>query len=396
MTEDSSWCSVPIQYSGAGDVLTIYLDNMAATPIDPRVAAQHSAAMIDYPGNANSSEHAFGAQAQEAIESAAAVLLRALGSEADRVTFTPGACAALWLAVEDAIARKVSRPAHIAATAVEHPALLAALRRAECEGRIRLTIIAVDETAAPRIDVLETVLADGVDLLCTMAANNEVGTISDVAAIGTLAARYGTRHLIDASQATGRIDMSVSAGADLVVVSGAKAYGPRRVGALVGALGGHATDLAHDIFGSPDTPAAVALAFALQLRAEEREADEARLSAMRDTLEEHLLAKVPGLRINGAPGFRLAGSLHVSTPHLPGEAAVGRLWGRVAVSTGAACQSGVPGPSHVLSAMGLPEWVRDGAVRIGVGRFNTDAEIEEAGGLIAAALSLAMPAWKCA
>ncbi|HMS02997.1 MAG TPA: aminotransferase class V-fold PLP-dependent enzyme [Gemmatimonadaceae bacterium] len=372
--------------------MTIYLDNMAATPIDPRVATRHRDAMTEYPGNAHSSEHAFGVEAQKAIDFAADTLLRLLDSEADSVTFTPGASAALWLAIEDAIARTVGRPARIAATAVEHPALLGALRQAECEGRIRLTIVAVDETATPRADALELALAEGVDLLCTMAANNEVGTITDLAAIGSLAARHGARHLVDASQAAGRIDMSGAASADLVVISGAKAYGPRRAGALVGKLGSHAVTLAHDIFGSPDAPAAVALAFAMELRAAERETDEARLAAMRDALQSRLLATVPDLRVNVATGSRLAGSLHVSTPHLPGDAAVGRLWGRVAVSTGAACQSGVPGPSHVLSAMGLPEWAQDGAVRIGIGRFNTDAEIEQAGELIAAALTKATPA----
>lgn len=367
--------------------MTIYLDNMAATPIDPRVAAHHRAAMADLLGNAHSSEHAFGVESRRAIDGAADTLLRILGSEAEAVCFTPGASAALWLAVEDAIARIVGRPARIAATAVEHPALLSALRRAEREGRIHLTIVAVDETATPRADALEATLAKGVDLLCTMAANNEVGTITEVAMIGALAARHGARHLIDASQAAGRIDMSGAAGADLVVVGGAKVYGPRRAGALVGRLSNHATSLAHDVFGSPDAPAAVALAFAMELRTAERQADEARLARMRDALQSHLLANVPDLRVNGAIDSRLAGSLHVSTPHLPGDAAVARLWERVAVSTGAACQSGVPGPSHVLSAMGIPEWARDGAVRIGLGRFNTEAEIEEAGHLIATALS---------
>ena len=395
MTWDSWWCSV-VAITRNGDDLTIYLDNMAATPIDPRVAAHHRAAMSDHPGNAHSSEHAFGAQAQEAIDSAAAALQRAIGYEADQITFTPGASAALWLAVEDAIARTIGRPARIAATAVEHPALLGALRRAERAGRIRLAIIAVDETAAPCLNALETILSGGIDLLCTMAANNEVGTISDIATISTLAARFGARHLVDASQAAGRVDISGAARTDLVVVSGAKAYGPRRAGALVGMLGKRATELAHDVFGSPDAPAAIALAYAFQLRAEERAADEARLTSMRDALEAHLTTSVPGLRVNGANGSRLAGSLHVSTPHLPGGAAVARLWGRVAVSTGAACQSGVPGPSHVLSAMGLPEWARDGAIRIGIGRFNTDADIELAGPQIADALNEAVAARRLA
>lgn len=364
---------------------------MASTPIDPRVAAHHREAMTKHPGNAHSLEHDIGADAQKALEYAGDILLRALGSESETVTFTPGASPALWLAVEDAIARAVGRPACIAASAVEHPALLGALRRAEGEGRIRLTIVAVDDTATPRADALEKALADGVDLLCTMAANNEVGTVTDLGAIGATTERYGARHLVDASQAAGRIDMSAAANADFVVVSGAKAYGPRRAGALLGRLGSYAASLAHDVFGSPDVPAAMALAFALNLRSVEKEADEARIGELRDALQARLLADVPDLRVNGATGSRLAGSLHVSTPHLEGDVAVSRLWGRVAVSTGAACQSGVPGPSHVLTAMGLPDWARDGAVRIGLGRFNTEAEVEEAGNLIAAALGAVAP-----
>jgi cysteine desulfurase len=367
--------------------LTIYLDNMAATPIDPRVAEHHCTAMREIGGNPNSTEHKTGADAQAALDRAAASVLRTLESEADDVTFTPGASPALWLAVEDAIARVAGRPARIAATAVEHPALLAALRRAERDGRASVTVVPVDETAAPRLDALGDILADGVDLLCTMAANNEVGTVTDLTGIDDLVARYGARHLVDASQAAGRIDMADVMLADLVVVSGAKMYGPRRTGALIGRITRYAAGLAHDVFGSPDAPSAMALAHALELRSVEGAADERRIAAMRDRMQSRLLELVPDLVVNGDTAARLPGSLHVSTPHRSGEAAVGSLWGRVAISTGAACQSGVPGPSHVLSAMDVPDWVREGAVRIGVGRFNTDDEINEAAELIAEVLA---------
>ena len=107
---------------------------------------------------------------------------------------------------------------------------------------------------------------------------------------------------------------------------------------------------------------------------------------MRNRLQDALVARVPGLRVNGGD-HRIAGCLHVSTPHVPGEAVVGRVWGRISVSTGAACQSGAPGPSHVVNAMGLDEWARDGAVRIGIGRFNTDQEIDAAIDILGEALS---------
>lgn len=362
----------------------IYLDNLAATPIDPRVADRHGAAMIELRANANSGEHRSGADAQGTVDAAARSIAGAMGAEAENVTFTPGAAAALWLAVEDAIARSRGRTANVAATAVEHPSLLAALRRAESAGRIYLTVLPVDASAAPRMDAIERALAGGIDLLCTMAANNEVGTVTDVAAVIALADAHGARTLVDASQAAGRIDLPRLG--TLTVISGAKMYGPRRTGALLGELSRTAAELAHEVFGSPDAPAATALACALELRQAERGHDETRIAAMRDALEARLVDGIPGLRVNGAPGARIAGSLHVSTPHLPGEAVVARLWGRVDLSTGAACQSGVPGPSHVLSAMNAEDWVQEGAVRIGIGRFNTEDEIDAAGALIAAAL----------
>lgn len=371
--------------------MTIYLDNMAATPVDPRVAERQRTAMTENPANANSSEHSLGIEAQQVIDEASIELVGALGGASKRVTFTPGASAALWLAVEDAIGRVVGRPARIAATEVEHPSLLGNLRRAEREGRVTLTTIGVDEYGAPRLDAIDQALRRGADLLCTMAANNEVGTITDIRAVSAIAEHHGVRHLVDASQAAGRTSMAGVLEADLVVVNGSKAYGPRRAGALLGQLGGRTAQLAHDVFGSPDVPAAVALAFAMSLRALERDADERRLQTMRDALQLYLVDTVPGLRVNGSPTSRLAGSLHISTPHLPGEAAVARLWGQVALSTGAACQSGVPGPSHVLSAMAIPEWAQEGAVRIGVGRFNTEDEVTQASELIAAALNATTP-----
>lgn len=364
---------------------------MAATPIDPRVAECHGLAMLAAPGNAHSSEHAAGVLAKRVLDDAAEALLRAFESDSSYVTFTPGASTALWLAIEDTIARVGKRLPRIAATAVEHPALLSALQRAERDGRVHLTVLPVDGVGAPQVEAIERALKDGADLLCTMAVNNEVGTVTDLEPIGELISRSGTRHLIDASQAAGRVDMQHVVAADLVIVSGAKLYGPRRAGALIGNLGTSAAALAHDVFGSPDVPAAAALAFAAQLRVEESGDDEARLLLMRDALQAHLLDAVEGLRINGNHDKRLAGSLHVSTPHVPGDVAVSRLWGRVAISTGAACQSGVPGPSHVLTAMGLPDWAKEGAVRIGLGKMNTEQEVEEAGALIAAALSSAEP-----
>lgn len=369
---------------------------MAATPIDARVADHHRTAMIAHSANAHSTEHSAGVAAQEAIERAGADIVGALGEELRPICFTPGASAALWLAIEDCIARAAGSVPRIAASAAEHPALLGTLARAEQEGRIARTLIPVDGNGLPRLDATAAVLDCGIDLLCTMAANNEVGTLADMAAIRTLVRAAGVRHLVDASQAAGKVEMAMALEADLIVISGAKIYGPRRTGALIGVLHSVAEQSAHDLFGSPDAPAAMALALAMRLRSLERGEDEARLQLLRDRLQARLVDAVPGLLVNGLGAERLAGSLHISSPHIPGDAVVSRLWGQLAVSTGAACQSGAQTPSHVLTAMDLPEWARDGAVRIGLGRFNTDSEIDCAAELLASALNARAPARRVA
>ncbi len=352
--------------------------------------------MLVFGANAHSTEHSDGVEAQEAIDKAGSEILKALGQSRRSICFTPGASAALWLAVEDCIFRTAGRLPQISASAAEHPALLSALGQAERAGRIIFETLPVDHCGLVRMDAVEAALDRGVDLLCTMAANNEVGTVTNVTAIREMARRAGARHLVDASQAAGKIDIADTMDADLIVLSGAKIYGPRRTGALIGELHGGAADWAHGLFGSPDTPSAIALAFAVQLRAEESEFDEARIRCLRDNLQCRLMTAVPGLLVNGADAERIAGSLHISSPHIPGDAVVSRLWGALAVSTGAACQSGAQAPSHVLTAMGLPDWAREGAVRVGIGRFNTSEDVDRAVELLAPALNAQAPARRVA
>lgn len=358
---------------------------MAATPVDPRVADHHRQVMLALPGNGNSAEHAHGVAAAETLEAAAVDVGRFACRPASQVYFIPGASAALWLAIEDVIATS-ARPPRIVASAAEHPSLLAHLRQAEAEGRAAVTIFAVDAAGLPRLDALAKALVGGADLVCAMAANNEVGTITAMGPIATQARDAGARLLVDASQVAGRSAMTDYGVANYLVLSGAKMYGPRRVGVLVGDIGEKARFRGETLFGSPDVAAASAMAKACTLRAEERDMDEARIGTMRDRLQSLLVDAIPDLVVNGTGARRVAGSLHISVPDMPGEAVVARLWNKVSLSTGAACQSGAPGPSHVLLAMGVTEWIADGAVRIGVGRFNQPEEMDEAGAFIAAAM----------
>ena len=367
--------------------LTVYLDNMAATPVDPRIAEHHAAMMLALPANAHSGEHSHGAEAGAAIDTAADGIAAFADCNSADVHFTPGASPALWAALEDVLERTTGRPARVLVSAAEHPTLIAHVRRAERAGRAEVVFIPVDKTGAPEMESLVAAFSGAADLICTMAANNEVGTVTDLAPIVAFAREAGSKLLVDASQAAGRVPITDAVMADYLILSGAKMYGPRRVGVLIGRLADSTAQLAKAMFGSPDAAGASAMALACNLRALEMADDEDRLAAMRDRLQSFLEDNVPGVVVNGDQSARLAGSLHVSAPGMPGEVVVARLWDQVALSTGAACQSGAPGPSHVLSAMGLPEWVADAGVRIGIGRFNTEDEVEAAATLIGSAMA---------
>lgn len=360
---------------------------MAATPVDPRIAEHHAAMMLALPANAHSGEHAHGAEAGATIDAAAHDVAVFAGCRAADVHFTPGASPGLWAALEDVLQRTAGRSARLLVSAAEHPSLITHVRHAERAGRAEVIFLPVDPTGAPELERLAAALSNGADLVCTMAANNEVGTLTDLAPIVALAKEAGAKLLVDASQAAGRVPLIDAVMADYLVLSGAKMYGPRRVGVLIGQISDSTATLAKAMFGSPDAAGAGAMSMACNLRALEMADDEIRLAAMRDRLQSFLEDNVPGLVVNGNQSARLAGSLHVSAPGIPGEAVVARLWGQVTLSTGAACQSGVPGPSHVLSAMGIPEWTADAGVRIGLGRFNTEDEVEAAATLISAAMA---------
>lgn len=367
--------------------MEIYLDNLASTPIDPRVLDHQCMVSASLPANPNGAVHASGVQAANVLTKARVGVGDFLSVEEHDIHFMPSASSALWLAVEDAIARK-GDGVRVLASAIEHPSLLRHLERAQSMGRIRLELFPVTTIGQPDLNALAEMVASApAGLVCSMAANNEIGTIAPTTEILEIANQHGALTLVDASQAAGRFRINhIVEAADYVILSGAKINGPRRVGVLAGALTNSAASLIEPMFGTPDAAAASAMAMACSLVAAEMETDGLRIATLRDRLEALLVQQVPGLVVNGDTSARLAGALHVSAPSVPAEVLVSRLWGKVAISTGAACQSGVPGPSHVLSAMSLEDWVLEGGVRMCVGKFNDAAEIEVAGSLLADAM----------
>lgn len=367
----------------------IYLDCHATTPVDPRVVDAMSQEMSQFRGNPNSVDHVHGEWASRRLQSAAATVGKLFGVYAEDVRFTSSATDALRLALAHAVSNNRAPPLRVAVSTVEHPALLDMVRQAEGAGAIVPTWLPCDEFARIPFEAIERALGAGSNLVCLIAANNEVGTIQALSDVADLVKAHGASLLLDASQAAGRIAIdNARLESDYLVVSGHKLYGPSGIGALIGPnmsdarygwpAGGHEP--------TPNLPGAVGLAEACRLRQAEMFEDEARIVGLRDRLQSSLLERVPNIVINGDLNSRLAGNLHISPRDAPNDQVVARLRGKVSISTGAACASGADAPSHVLRAMRLPEWRQEGALRIGVGKFNTVEEIDVAADMIAQAI----------
>ena len=362
------------------DAERIYLDHHATTPVDPRVAAVVVQTMTEAFGNANSAEHAYGREAAHLVQTAAIQVAALVGAEADDVRFTSGASEALRLALAYA-SQATAGPLKVAASAIEHPALIAELERGAALGWFDLRWMPVDGEGLVSFQTVERALTDSAQLICLMAANNEVGAVQSIEAVAALAKAAGAALLVDATQAAGRLALAARAwDIDYLVVSGHKLYGPKGVGALIGPdLAAAAAPERYPFHeATPNVPGIAGLGEACRLCALEMAADEARIAALRDRLQEGLLAALPGAVVNGPTERRLAANLHLSVTGVDNSAVVATLSPRVAVSTGAACASGADSPSHVLRAMNLPAWRQDGALRISVGRFTTEAEIDQA------------------
>lgn len=361
----------------------IYLDHHATTPVDPRVAKVVMRAMMEDFGNANSVDHLFGKIAGELILTASDAVAALVGAAAEDVKFTSGSTEAIRLALAHAIStRPPGRPLRVAVSRVEHKAVLDAIEAGIRSSLIQPAWIEVDNQARIDLASLSKALDRGVDLLCLMAANNEVGTIYPVEEAATMARQTRAAILVDATQAAGRIPLRVHQWhLDYLVLSAHKIYGPKGVGALVAPgidLGATLSELALGYGGTPNVPGIAGMGEACRLRLLEMVSDESRIASLRDRLQTALLRSVPGLVVNGDLRARLGHNLHISIPGVPNEALVAKLRRKVAVSTGAACTSGTLTHSHVLRAMDLPLDLQEGAIRISLGKFNTQEEIDRA------------------
>ena len=375
---------------------SIYMDNHATTRVDPRVLEAMLPFFTTEFGNAASKSHAFGWRAEEAVTRARTQIARLLNADPKEIVFTSGATESNNLALVGAFEAAAGRGEHVITGATEHPAVLDVVARLEARGA-RVTILPVDRTGLIDPDALRRAITDRTVLVSLMFANNEVGTIHPVAAIGALCKERGVLFHTDAAQAAGKVPVDVQAmGIDLLSLSAHKVYGPKGAGALYVRRknprvilepmlhgGGHERGLRP---GTLNVPGIVGLAAALEIARAEMPLEARRLGALRDRLQEGILARVEDVQVNGHPTARLPHNLSLSFAYVEGEALLMAL-DDVAVSSGSACSSEKKEPSHVLRAMGLSDTQAQTSLRFGLGRFNTEQEVEHVIGRVAEAVA---------
>jgi len=361
----------------------IYLDCHATTPVDPRVLAAMLPYFTDVFGNAASTGHAFGHAAHAAVDRARATIAAALHAEPDEIVFTSGATESDNLAIKGVAFQHPS--GHIITVATEHKAVLDPCRMLAAHG-YRVTVLPVDGEGRIDLDDLTRAFAPDTLLVSVMHANNEIGTVQDIAAVAALCRARGVLCHTDATQTIGRLPFDVGAlGVDLASFTGHKMYGPKGAGGLyvrrgcallpLFGGGGHERGLRS---GTLNVPGIVGLAEALALAVAELPHDAAHTRRLRDRLWAALREAAPAARLTGVdpsidPEHRLPNNLHVTLDDADGDRIAPAL-ADVACSTRSACTSGASGPSHVLDALGRPEGGT--TLRFGLGRFTTDAEIE--------------------
>ncbi|NOX55931.1 MAG: cysteine desulfurase [Planctomycetes bacterium] len=362
----------------------IYMDHHATTPVDPRVLDAMLPYFTEKFGNAASVNHLYGWEAYDAVEAARGQVASLLNASPREVIFTSGATEANNLALKGVM--RASRPgSHLVTAAAEHRAVLDPARRLQRDG-YQVTVLSVDEHGRVDPEQVAAAIRPNTVLVSIMLANNEVGTINPISEIGRVCrAKQVTLHC-DAAQAAGRIPIDLQTlPVDLLSLSAHKLYGPKGVGALIvrkgaGRVrieplldgGGHENRLRS---GTLPVPLVVGFGRACELAAAALPEEATRLAWLRDRLWTGLSAQLDGIRMNGHPTERLPGNLNVSFEGVQGDALMAQLKG-VAVSSGSACTTAEPEPSHVLRAMGLSETLSRASVRFGLGRGNTEQEVD--------------------
>jgi len=365
----------------------IYLDHHASTPIAPEVAE----AMAATPSGNPASMHWAGHAAREAIEFARGQIAQLIRAEAKAIVFTSGATEAINLGIQGCV--KFNRGEHIVTCQTEHPASLECCQNLEKNG-VRVTYLPVDHSGRVDPDAVRSAISKHTCLINLMFANNEVGSIHDVTTIGAIAKEHEILFHCDASQAPATEAIDVDAmNIDLLSLSAHKMYGPQGVGALflrrrrprvrlepLTFGGGH--ELGYRP-GTLNVAGIAGMGKACEQALSERSTLHNHLTRLRATLVEQLETHLDGITFNGHPTYHLPGNCNFTIPGIESRDLMPLVMNELAFSSGSACTSALPQPSHVLLAMGISGEAARQTFRIGLGRNNTEAEIKQAVTLIA-------------
>jgi cysteine desulfurase len=372
--------------------LPIYMDNHATTPVDPRVLE----AMLPYFnakfGNAASRSHSFGWTAEEAVNYSRENIARLIGAESEKeIVFTSGATESDNIALKGIAEFYKDKGDHIITSVVEHKAILDSAKRLEKEG-YRVTYLPVQKDGRVDPDDVKKAITDKTILVSLMLGNNEVGSVNPIAEIGKITRERGIIFHTDAVQGVGKVPFDVQKmNVDLASLSAHKMYGPKGVGALyirrskprvrlVAQMdgGGHERGMRS---GTLNVPGIVGFGKAADILLKEGPEENARILRQREHLRKRLINELDQVELNGSLEHRLPGNLNVSFAFVEGEALMMAIKD-VAVSSGSACTSASLEPSYVLRAMGVGEELAHSSIRFGIGRFNTDEEIDYVGKLV--------------
>jgi cysteine desulfurase len=365
--------------------LPIYLDNHATTPLDPRVLDAMLPYFKEVFGNAASRNHSFGWEAEEAVEKARKQVASLIGATAKEIVFTSGATESNNLAIKGVAQMYAERGNHIITAASEHKAVLDTCKHLEKDG-YRVTYLPLQQNGLIDLDMLKESFTDKTILVSIMYANNEIGVVQPIREIGKLCKERGVLFHTDAVQATGKVPVNVIAdNIDLASISGHKFYGPKGVGALYVRRKSPRVQLTAQMDGGQhergmrsgtlNVPGIVGLGAAAEIAQREMPEETVRLKAMRDSLKDQIFGELDEVFINGSWEHRLPHNLNISFAYVEGESMLMGI-NDIAVSSGSACTSATLEPSYVLKALGLGDDLAHSSIRFGVGRFNTQEEID--------------------
>lgn len=366
--------------------LPVYMDHHATTPVDPRVVDAMLPYFNEHFGNAASIDHEYGAEAARAVEEARFQVARLIKARPDEIIFTSGATESDNLAILGAAGQYIKTGKHIITCVTEHKAVLDTCQFLEERGWT-ISYLPVDQHGLLNPGDIRAAITDETVLISVMAANNEIGTIASIADIGRIAHESEVLFHTDATQAVGYLEIDVEAmGIDLLSLSAHKIYGPQGVGALYVRKrnprvrlqpqvhgGGHQRGIRS---GTLNLPGIVGLGKAADVARREREVEAKRVQALRDRLLERLRSELDCVELNGHPSQRLPNNLSVALAGIESRSLLVQLKHDVALSTGSACTTAKVEPSHVILALGFGEARAHHSVRFGLGRENTEADVD--------------------